>query len=130
MQVVVLDVLIIGVGLLGIGVVYYFKIKNFGKMFEILEVWQVMGGIWDFFCYFGVCLDLDVFMLGYSFKFWLGCKFIVDGGDICQYIQDVVDEGGIIFYICFGYRVKSVEWLLEESFWIVIVEQEDGMFVF
>lgn len=36
----------------------------------ILEVCEVIGGIWDLFKYFGICFDSDMYIFGYVFKFW------------------------------------------------------------
>lgn len=61
-------------------------------------------------------------MLGYSFKFWNNLKLIVDGEDICYYIEEIVCENNIECNIWFGYKVISVLWDFDQVLWMVQVQ--------
>lgn len=69
-----------------------------------------MGGIWDLFKYLGICLDFDLFIFGYEFKFWKEKKVIVDGCLIKVYVEEIVVENGIKEYICFLICVVDIDW--------------------
>lgn len=122
------DVLIVGVGLFGIGVVYYLKQCCLYVSVVIVEVCDVIGGIWDLFCYLGVCLDFDMFMFGYSFCLWYSDKVIFDGQMIFDYICDIVCIYGIDKMICYGQKVVVVDWDLNCVCWMVCIEcMQDGV---
>lgn len=59
------DIFIIGVGIFGINVVYFFCLWMFYWFFIVFEVCYCIGGIWNFFCFFGFCFDF--FMSSFGF---------------------------------------------------------------
>jgi cation diffusion facilitator CzcD-associated flavoprotein CzcO len=63
----VLDVLIIGAGLSGIGAARHLQNKCPEKTWRIWEARAQMGGTWDLFRYPGVRSDSDMLTLGYAF---------------------------------------------------------------
>lgn len=113
------DVLIVGVGLFGIGMVCYLMKECFDCIYVILEGCGVIGGIWDIFWYLGIWFDLDMFILGYDFKFWIIGKVIVDGFLIWEYVREIVIEYNVEKNIWFYYVVKCVFWNLDFLSWIV-----------
>lgn len=58
----------------------------------MLEGRSNIGGIWDLFKYFGICLDLDMYIFVYSFKFWIYDKIIFDGVIIMKYLYEIIEE--------------------------------------
>jgi cyclohexanone monooxygenase len=82
----VLDVLIVGAGLSGIGAARQLQQRCPDKRFAILEARDTLGGTWDLFRYPGIRSDSDMYTLGYRFKPWRGAKAIADGPSILSYI--------------------------------------------
>ena len=90
-----LDVLIIGAGLSGIGAARHLQNKCPEKTWRIWEARAQMGGTWDLFRYPGVRSDSDMLTLGYAFKPWVGTQTMADGASILSYIQDAAHETGV-----------------------------------
>jgi cation diffusion facilitator CzcD-associated flavoprotein CzcO len=59
-----LDVLIVGAGLSGIGAAHHLQQRCPGKRWCIVEARDAIGGTWDLFRYPGVRSDSDMFSLG------------------------------------------------------------------
>ena len=74
-----LDVLIIGAGLSGIGAARHLQKECPGKRWRIWEARSAIGGTWDIFRYPGVRSDSDMHTLGYAFKPWRGTQAMSDG---------------------------------------------------
>ncbi len=121
-----LDVLIVGAGLSGIGAAHVLQRRCPGKSYLILEARAAIGGTWDLFRYPGVRSDSDMHTLGYSFKPWTNPKAIADGPAILDYIRETAEEGGITRHIRFGHQVVSAAWSSQEACWTVEAEQTDG----
>src|SRR5215471_9109428 len=105
-----LDVLIVGAGLSGIGAARQLQQRCPGKRYAILEARQAMGGTWDLFRYPGIRSDSDMYTLGYRFKPWKGAKAIADGPSILSYIRETAEEAGITRHIRFGHKVVAASW--------------------
>jgi cyclohexanone monooxygenase len=118
----VLDVLIVGAGLSGIGAARKLGERCPTKRYAILEARQAIGGTWDLFRYPGIRSDSDMYTLSYGSKPWLGKKAIADGGDIKRYIEEAAEEGGVVPHIRFGHRVTHAQWSTEHSLWTVTAE--------
>jgi cation diffusion facilitator CzcD-associated flavoprotein CzcO len=118
-----LDVLVIGAGLSGIGAGYHLQTKSPSRTYAILESRDAIGGTWDLFRYPGIRSDSDMHTLGFSFKPWKGAKAIADGPSILEYIRDTAREYGIDRKIRFGHRVISASWSSETSTWTVDVKK-------
>ena len=101
----VLDVLIIGAGLSGIGTAHFLQERCPGKTYAILEAREAIGGTWDLFRYPGIRSDSDMHTLGYRFRPWTAAKSIADGESILQYVRDTAREAGIDGKVRFGHRV-------------------------
>ncbi|QQX85454.1 NAD(P)/FAD-dependent oxidoreductase [Cupriavidus necator] len=119
----VLDVLIVGAGLSGIGAARQLQMRCPGKRYAILEAREAMGGTWDLFRYPGIRSDSDMYTLGYRFKPWRGAKAIADGPSIRAYIRETAEEAGITSHIRFGHRVVSAAWDSAEACWTVEAER-------
>lgn len=118
----VLDVLIIGAGLSGIGAAYQLHRQCPDKRYAILEARDAIGGTWDLFRYPGIRSDSDMYTLGYRFKPWTNPKAIADGPAILSYIRDTAEEGHVTPHIRFGHKAFSAAWSGVDACWAVVVE--------
>lgn len=118
-----LDVLIVGAGLSGIGAARHLQQRCPGKRYAILEARDEIGGTWDLFRYPGIRSDSDMYTLGYRFKPWKGAKAIADGPSILSYIRETADEAGITPHIRFGHKVVGAAWHSHEGCWTVTTER-------
>src|SRR5881392_3182276 len=121
----VLDVLIVGAGLSGIGAARQLQARCPGKRYAILEARAAMGGTWDLFRYPGIRSDSDMYTLGYRFKPWRGAKAIADGPSILRYVKETAREHGIDPQIRFNHRVERAEWSSDDARWTVTALRTD-----
>jgi monooxygenase len=119
----ILDVLIVGAGLSGIGAARRLQRRCPGKRYAIVEARASIGGTWDLFRYPGVRSDSDMYTLGYDFKPWTEAKAIADGPAILRYIRETAREGGITQHIRFGLTVRSAEWSSPDACWTATAER-------
>lgn len=122
----ILDVLVVGAGLSGIGAAYHLKTLCPQKSFAIVESRATLGGTWDLFRYPGIRSDSDMYTLGFSFKPWRGEKAIADGPSILSYLHETARENGIDEKIRFGHRVTNASWSSDASMWTVEMTKTDG----
>ncbi len=121
-----LDVLIVGAGLSGIGAARHLQRRCPGKRYAILEARTCIGGTWDLFRYPGVRSDSDMYTLGYDFKPWTEAKAIADGPTILRYIRQCADEDGITPHIRFAHAVRGADWASRDACWTVTAERSDS----
>lgn len=121
----VLDVLIVGAGLSGIGAAAMLQERCSGKRYAILEARAAIGGTWDLFRYPGIRSDSDMYTLGYGFKPWLASKAIADGPSIRAYVRETARERGIEQHIRFRHKVVRASWSSLDALWTV--EAETGV---
>lgn len=117
-----IDVLIVGAGLSGIGAACWLQKECPDKRYVILEARDAMGGTWDLFRYPGIRSDSDMYTLGYAFKPWLGENAIADGPSIRRYIEETAREHDVQTHIRFGHKVVAVAWSSQDARWTVEVE--------
>jgi monooxygenase len=118
-----LDVLIVGAGLSGIGAAHQLQERCPGKRYLIVEARGAIGGTWDLFRYPGVRSDSDMYTLGYRFRPWTDPQAIADGPSILRYIRATADEAGIVAKIRFGHVVRRAEWSSAAACWTVYGER-------
>jgi len=114
-----LDLLIVGAGLSGIGAACHLQRECPDKRYAIVEARETIGGTWDLFRYPGVRSDSDMYTLGYDFKPWKDAKAIADGPAILRYIRETADEHGVTPHIRFGQRVAAADWDSRAALWRV-----------
>lgn len=117
-----LDVLIVGAGLSGIGAAAMLQERCPEKRYAILEARDAIGGTWDLFRYPGIRSDSDMYTLGYAFKPWLAAKAIADGPSIREYIRETARSRGIEEKVRFGHKVVRAEWSSLDACWTVHAE--------
>jgi cyclohexanone monooxygenase len=122
----VLDVLIIGAGLSGIGAARHLQNKCPEKTWRIWEARAQMGGTWDLFRYPGVRSDSDMLTLGYAFKPWVGTQTMADGASILSYIQDAAHETGVAAQIHYGHKVTHAAWSSLDACWTLTAVLANG----
>ena len=122
-----LDVLIVGAGLSGIGAAHHLQRRCPEHRYAIVEARDTLGGTWDLFRYPGIRSDSDMYTLGYDFKPWKQAQAIADGPSILQYIRETADEAGITPHIRFGQAVRSAAWSSADACWTVEVEHRGGL---
>jgi cation diffusion facilitator CzcD-associated flavoprotein CzcO len=119
----IVDVLIVGAGLSGVGAAVHLQQRCPGKSYVILEGRESMGGTWDLFRYPGIRSDSDMYTLGYSFRPWTDPKAIADGSTILEYIRDTARSYGVDRNVRYGHRVVAARWSSDEALWTVDAEQ-------
>ncbi|GIZ53363.1 flavin-containing monooxygenase [Noviherbaspirillum aridicola] len=122
----IIDVLIVGAGLSGIGAAWHLQKHCPRKRYAILEARDAIGGTWDLFRYPGIRSDSDMYTLGYAFKPWTNPKAIADGPSIRAYIRETAEEAGITRHIRFRQKVTGASWSSADACWTVIVEDLAG----
>ncbi len=122
----ILDVLIVGAGISGIGGAVHLAQKCPGKSFAILEGRKKLGGTWDLFRYPGIRSDSDMYTLGFVFKPWTDPKAIADAPAILNYLNETVDEFKLRERIRFEHRVTGLDWSSSEQCWTVTCDVGDG----
>lgn len=118
----VLDLVIIGAGLSGIGAACRYVTEFPDGDFTILESRDAIGGTWDLFRYPGIRSDSDMLTLGYDFRPWKGAKTLADGPSIRTYVRETSTEYGIDPKIQFNSRVVSTDFSTAEDVWSLTVE--------
>ena len=121
-----LDVLIVGAGISGIGCAYHIQKKCPDLSYSIIEARGDLGGTWDLFKYPGIRSDSDLFTFGYEFKPWKEKKAIADGRSIKAYVEETAAENGIKERIRFLTRVVDINWQSDKNYWRVTLKSEES----
>ena len=121
----VLDVLVVGAGISGIGAGYHLQKLCPDRRYAIVEARKGLGGTWDLFRYPGVRSDSDMHTLGYSFRPWTDPKAIAEGPAILSYLHETAREYGIDRKIRFGHKVLRADWSSQDAQWTVQVRREE-----
>jgi len=122
----VVDVLIVGAGISGIGAACHLQRHCPDRRYAIIEAREHLGGTWDLFRYPGVRSDSDMHTLGYSFRPWRGEKAIAEGATILQYLEDTAREHGLDRQIRYGHRLTRAAWSTDEALWTATVARDDA----
>jgi len=122
----VLDFLIVGAGISGIGMAVHLTKDCPGKRYAILDRRDQLGGTWDLFRYPGIRSDSDMHTLGFSFAPWKHEKSIADAPAILEYLNSITDEYGLRPNMRFGLKVVSADWDSATARWTVVTEDNAG----
>ncbi len=117
-----LDVVIVGAGISGIGCGCYLTRDMPGKRFRIIEARDNIGGTWDLFKYPGIRSDSDLYTFAYEFKPWKGDTAIAPADAILTYLREAVEEFGLSDKIDFGQRIEAASWSSGEALWTLTVK--------
>ena len=119
-QVEVVDVLIVGAGISGIGAACHLVRQSPATRSVVLEAQDGFGGTWRTHRYPGIRSDSDLYTFGYRFKPWTG-KPIATAAEIRSYMGEVIEEHGLAPQIRYGHRVMEASWSSAEALWTVTV---------
>ncbi len=115
----VLDVLIIGAGVSGIGMACRLATEQPHKFFLVLERRGRVGGTWDLFRYPGVRSDSDMFTYGFQFKPWRDYRTLADGDSIRNYLGEAAQQFGVAERIAYGIRCTAADWDSQTQRWTI-----------
>jgi len=121
----IVDVLILGAGLSGVGCAAYLRQNAPQKTWRILEMRDDLGGTWDLFRYPGIRSDSDLYTFAYEFKPWVSPNAIAGGEEIKDYIGETADEYGVRDRIHFGRKVIRCDWSSDSALWTVTTENTE-----
>lgn len=119
----VVDVVIIGAGISGIGAAYRITERNPGASYVILERRERIGGTWDLFRYPGVRSDSSIFTLCLPYEPWTGRERVADGDEIRDYLTDTARKHGIEDHIRFNNHVVAADWDSATDTWAVTADE-------
>ena len=122
----VLDMIIVGAGISGIGMAVHMKRECPDKRFVMLDRRERLGGTWDLFRYPGIRSDSDMHTLGFSFEPWTHEKSIADGPSILEYLDRITDKYELEPTMRLGHKVISADWDSQTACWTVVTESADG----
>jgi cation diffusion facilitator CzcD-associated flavoprotein CzcO len=108
----------------GIGAAHHLQERFPDRSFVILDAQDNHGGTWWTHRYPGVRSDSDLFTYGYRFKPWRGPS-IAAGGEILQYLDEVIEEDDLGQHIRYHQRVTAASWSTEDRRWTVAVTRAD-----
>ncbi|BBY34208.1 FAD-dependent oxidoreductase [Mycolicibacter minnesotensis] len=119
----VVDVVIIGAGISGIGAAYRITERNPGTSYVILERRQRIGGTWDLFRYPGVRSDSSIFTLCLPYEPWTRRERVAGGDEIRDYLTDAAHKHGIDRHIRFNNHVLEADWDSATDTWAVTAHE-------
>lgn len=123
----ILDVLIVGAGLSGIGMACYLQQNLPGKRLRIVEARDRLGGTWDLFKYPGIRSDSDLYTFSYEFKPWTSDNAIASASEILDYIKEAAQENGVLDKITYDTRVVRANWDSTSALWTVHLQCDGAM---
>ncbi|MGH3248694.1 MAG: flavin-containing monooxygenase [Trebonia sp.] len=119
------DVLIVGAGLSGIGTAYYLQRDHPGRGYAILEARGASGGTWDLFRFPGARSDSDLHTYGYEFRPWRSDVSFADADSILAYLRETAAEYGIDRHIRYHTTVVAAAWSSADACWTVTTENTE-----
>lgn len=122
----ILDVLIVGAGLAGIGTACRLLQKCPQKDFVLIEARTSIGGTWDLFRYPGIRSDSDMFTFGYRFKPWHDPRPLSPGKEIMSYLHETISDYQLKDKILYEHRLLSARWHGAEGCWEVKISTPQG----
>lgn len=121
------DVLIVGAGVSGIGAAARLVREHPGTSFEIAEARERLGGTWDLHTYPGIRSDTDVASIAFPFEPWRKQTSIVSGAEIWDYLAGMVAHHHLAARIRFRTRIARADWDADSSRWQVQGTDADGV---
>lgn len=122
----VVDVVVVGAGLSGIGLGYYLRKLCPQKSLLILEGRENLGGTWDLFKYPGIRSDSDMYTYGYQFNPWTERDSLATGSRICDYLRHTAEKFGIDKHIRYQHKVTHLNWNSQTKRWELNFSTPEG----
>lgn len=121
----ILDVLIVGAGISGIGAAWQLTSRCPGKRIAVFEALDSYGGTWKVHTYPGIRSDSDLYTFGYRDKPWTGPP-IATAEEILDYMGEVIEENGLAPFIRYNHRITRANWSSADKLWTVDYETPEG----
>lgn len=121
----VLDVLIVGAGISGVGAAYHLRTRCPGKKVAVFEALDSFGGTWKVHTYPGIRSDSDLYTFGYRDKPWTGPP-IATADEILTYMGEFIEENDLGPLIHYNHKITKAAWSSEDKLWTVTYETPDG----
>ena len=121
----VLDVLIVGAGISGVGAAYHLRTRCPGKKVAVFEALDSFGGTWKVHTYPGIRSDSDLYTFGYRDKPWTGPP-IATADEILAYMGEFIEENDLGPLIHYNHKITKAAWSSEDKLWTVTYETPDG----
>ena len=122
----ILDMIIVGAGISGIGMAAHLTDSCPNKRFVLLDRREQLGGTWDLFRYPGIRSDSDMYTFSYRFAPWQDDDTVASADKIRAYLHGVVADKGIAANMRYGQHVESADWDSKAGVWRVKSKQDDG----
>lgn len=122
----VLDVLIVGAGISGVGAAFHLKTRCPGKKIAVFEALDSFGGTWKVHTYPGIRSDSDLYTFGYRDKPWTGPP-IATAEEILTYMGEFIEENGLDRLIHYNHKITKASWSSDEKLWTVTYDTQDGV---
>lgn len=121
----ILDVLIVGAGISGVGAAYHLRTRCPGKKVAVFEALDSFGGTWKVHTYPGIRSDSDLYTFGYRDKPWTGPP-IATADEILTYMGEFIEENDLGPLIHYNHKITKAAWSSEDKLWTVTYETPDG----
>lgn len=121
----ILDVLIVGAGISGVGAARHIKARCPGKKLAVFEALDGFGGTWKVHTYPGIRSDSNLYTFGYRDKPWTGPP-IATAQEILTYMGEFIEENDLAPLIHYNHKITKAEWSSTEKLYTVTYETPDG----
>ncbi|MEQ8559780.1 MAG: NAD(P)/FAD-dependent oxidoreductase [Henriciella sp.] len=121
----VLDVLIVGAGISGVGAAYHLNDRCPDKKIAVFEALDGFGGTWKVHTYPGIRSDSDLYTFGYRDKPWTGPP-IATAEEILTYMGEFIEENGLTPLIHYNHKITKAAWSSADKLYTVTYETPDG----
>ena len=116
------DVIVVGAGFGGLRSLY--ALRKLGKVVQVLEASDDVGGVWYHNGYPGARCDVESYDYSYSFSSeleqeWVWSERYATQPEILRYIRHVVDRFDLRKHIRFGCRMERAEYDTSAACWKV-----------
>ena len=126
MELLDVDVLIVGAGISGIDLACRLGMHCPDHTYAILEARDALGGTWDLFRYPGIRSDSDMYTLSFPFRPWTDERSIVDGASILTYLRETARAYAVDERVHYSHRVVSASFDSTTARWSVTASTPDG----
>lgn len=121
----ILDVLIVGAGISGVGAARHLKTRCPDRKIAVFEALDSFGGTWKVHTYPGIRSDSDLYTFGYRDKPWTGPP-IAAADEILTYMGEFIEENDLAPLIHYNHKITKAEWSSAEKLYTVTYETPDG----
>lgn len=121
----ILDVLIVGAGISGVGAAYHLKTRCPDRKIAVFEALDGYGGTWKVHTYPGIRSDSDLYTFGYRDKPWTGPP-IATAEEILTYMGEFIEENGLAPLIHYNHKITKASWSSADKAYTVTYQTPDG----